>query len=346
MFHAEATRDLHIEVPAEADLGDTSQLGKLRLNLYGTSDAASNWQEKLAGDLCKIGCARGIGHPSVFQHEGWSLCVLVHGDDDVTGGQPQDLEWLQKELEKLYEIKTQVLGPGAASQGKVLNRIVSWSRGGWTVEADPRHADLIIEQLGNKSPRGIITAGTAEDVVEMSESAELEGKDMSLFRGLASRANYLAPDRPNLQHTSQEVCRGVSKLTIESIAKMRGIGQYLYGRTRSVWQYPYQDEPGDLDVYVDANCAAWGSHCVETWSKTQVLVAKSVSRGRSDARSKALGALYPRPVASVRRKRRIRTPCRSRRPGRPPRLLRGLQDAARHSLPPALRVVAPGSPFP
>ena len=78
---AEATRYLHIELPAEDDLGDTSQLGKLRLNLYGTRDAASNRQERRGVHLGKIGFARGIGHPSVVQHDGRSRCVFVHGDD-------------------------------------------------------------------------------------------------------------------------------------------------------------------------------------------------------------------------------------------------------------------------
>ena len=144
-------------------------------------------------------------------------------------------------------MKTQVLGPGEASQGKVLNSIVSWSRDGWTLEADPIHAELIIDQLGIESAGRITTAGTAEDVVEMSESAELEGRQTSLIRGLAARANDLSMGRPEVQYASKEVCHEMSKPTIQSLAKMKRIGQYVYGKIRLVWQYPHRDELWGLD---------------------------------------------------------------------------------------------------
>ena len=186
------------ELPAPYDLGDASQLGKLRLNLFGARGVTSTWQEKLGGYLGHIGFAREIGHPSLFQRCDKGLGVLVYGDDFVTGGRPQCFAWLKKELEKLYEIATQVLGPGAAGRGKVLNGFVSRSKDGWTLEADLRHADFIIEQMGIKSAGGITTAGAAEDVVATSESVELEGKDMLLFRSLAPRADYFAMDRSDL----------------------------------------------------------------------------------------------------------------------------------------------------
>ena len=76
--------------------------------------------------------------------------TLVHGDDYVSSGMQGDLNWLEMELEKAYEIQTQKLGPysGLDKEGKVLNRIVRCTSGGWELEADPRHAELVVEQLG------------------------------------------------------------------------------------------------------------------------------------------------------------------------------------------------------
>ena len=68
---------------------------------------------------------------------------LVHGDDYFSAGNAS-------ELKKVYEMKTQRLGPSEAPEGKVLNRIVRWKESGWEVDADPRHAELIQEQLGIK----------------------------------------------------------------------------------------------------------------------------------------------------------------------------------------------------
>ena len=66
--------------------------------------------------------------------------TLVHGDDYVTSGRPLDLRWLEEELSKAYEIKTQHLGldKGSLSEGKVLNGIIRATQSGWEIEADPR----------------------------------------------------------------------------------------------------------------------------------------------------------------------------------------------------------------
>ena len=81
----------------------------------------------------------------------------------------------------------------------MLNRLVRWSARGWEAEADPRHAELIQEQLGIKSGGGITTAGAGqEENATEEESEELTGKDITLFRGLAARCNYLSLDRPDI----------------------------------------------------------------------------------------------------------------------------------------------------
>ena len=84
---------------------------------------------------------------------------LVHGDDYFSAGNASELAWFEGELKKVYELKTQRLGPSEAPEGKVLNRIVRWKESGWEVDADPRHAELIQEQLGIKGGGGITTAG-------------------------------------------------------------------------------------------------------------------------------------------------------------------------------------------
>ena len=62
-------------------------LGKLKLCLYGTRDAAKGWQETLSAHLETIGFTRGRGHPCVFYHAGRDITTLVHGDDYVFGRQ-------------------------------------------------------------------------------------------------------------------------------------------------------------------------------------------------------------------------------------------------------------------
>ena len=74
--------------------------------------------------------------------------TLVCGDDYVSSGRQADLDWMEIQLQAAYEIQTQKLGldAGCVSEGKVLNRIVRCNEDAWSREADPRHAEFIIEQ--------------------------------------------------------------------------------------------------------------------------------------------------------------------------------------------------------
>ena len=60
------------------------------------------------------------------------------------------MKWMEQELSKAYEIQTQKLGMGKDCQkeGKDLNRISRCTDVGWEIEADPRHVELVVEQLG------------------------------------------------------------------------------------------------------------------------------------------------------------------------------------------------------
>ena len=60
------------------------------------------------------------------------------------------MEWLEKELTKAYEIKTQKIGmsDGYKTEGKVLNRVLRCTKDGREMEASSRHAEFVVEQSG------------------------------------------------------------------------------------------------------------------------------------------------------------------------------------------------------
>ena len=157
-FYATCTRDVYIELPAEDEAGP-NVVGKLNLCLYGTRDAAVNWQETLSGHLVSLGFVRSIAFPCVFAHPVRDLLTLVHGDDYVTSGKAKDLDWMQAELEKAYEIKSSRVGPRAEQQGKVLNRILQFNGNEWSFEADPRHAEDLARFIVGTSGPLVRTAG-------------------------------------------------------------------------------------------------------------------------------------------------------------------------------------------
>ena len=159
------------------------------------------------------------------------------------------------------------------------------------MEGDPRHAELVVEQLGVQDLPSLSAPGVdcVEPVVGDEDDTELDAVTAKLYRGIAARCNYLAVDRPELQFAVKEACREMSKPTLGSWSKLLRIGRYLKGQPRLVWMFDLQIMPTVMDVYSDANWASChrtrkstsgglamlGTHVLKTWSKTQSVIAKS-----------------------------------------------------------------------
>ena len=63
-FHAPAERELYEEVPREDPKWEPGLLGRLKLSLYGTRDAAANWQRCVADHLTSLGGRACLTHVS------------------------------------------------------------------------------------------------------------------------------------------------------------------------------------------------------------------------------------------------------------------------------------------
>ena len=164
-----ATRRVFVALPPE-DRGpeDDQMCGLLLKSLYGTRDAAFNWTAAYTSVLVdKLGFVKGESSPCSFYHPGRQLLTAVHGDDFITVGERKNLDWLDAELRKSFEIKTEILGPDAGkgehAEIRILNRILRWDGAGITWEADPRHSELIIKQLGLADAKIVCTPGSKEE---------------------------------------------------------------------------------------------------------------------------------------------------------------------------------------
>ena len=169
------------------------------MSLYGTRDAAMNWQEEVAREMVRLGFARGKYNPCLYFHQTRNLRTFLHGDDFATVGAREGVKWLKEALERIFEIKTQCIGPGAVmdgimggtsasiglapttangeqmregSEGRLLNRVLRCTPTGWEVEADQRHADLIVQELALEDARGVITPGENEPIRKACENEE------------------------------------------------------------------------------------------------------------------------------------------------------------------------------
>ena len=68
-FEAKAIRKICVELPEECaeSLGGRN-VALLNRSLYGTRDAAMNWQEEVAKEMRQWGFSRGLQHMSIYTY--------------------------------------------------------------------------------------------------------------------------------------------------------------------------------------------------------------------------------------------------------------------------------------
>ena len=125
-FHAKVQRPVPVTLPAEGFSGkDEGKIGLLKKNMYGTRDAASNWERDWQGHL-----------------ENWrKTSGLTHGDDFVVTG-------TQGSLESVYPINASIIGAGSTRSMQALNRRICLEETGISYQHDSRHVDVLVESLG------------------------------------------------------------------------------------------------------------------------------------------------------------------------------------------------------
>ena len=114
----------------------------------------SNW-------LKSIGFEKSISCPNAFYCKQRALRIIVHGDDFLTGGPEGEMEWRRGEMNKKYEAKHCIIGPrpDMSKSVKVLNRQITWEEGMITVEADKRHVEKAIQEMGLDQCKSVSTPG-------------------------------------------------------------------------------------------------------------------------------------------------------------------------------------------
>ena len=111
---------------------------------------------------------------------------------------------------------------------------------GIVLEADQRHADLIVQELQLSGANGVTSLGESDTREKMEElNEELLPGDITRFRALAARANYLAADRPDIMYAVKELCRGMAKPTRGHWLKLKRLGRCLIENGRTVMRYDW-----------------------------------------------------------------------------------------------------------
>ena len=145
-FHAPARRPVFVKLPTEDDEAD--MCGRLVKALYGTRDAAQNWEHAYVDFLETAGFTVGRASPCMFWNSARDLRAVVHGDDFTVLGPAEQLDWFRKQIAQRFEVKFRGrLGPDAHDDKsiRILNRVVHCGANCLEYEADQRHAEIIAQ---------------------------------------------------------------------------------------------------------------------------------------------------------------------------------------------------------
>ena len=138
----------------------------------------------------------------VFQLDQHKVTLVVHVDDILMVGTESSLHLVQTKLEEIYELKYQILGPQRHHEQEVKysGRHICWTNTGVTIEADAKHVDQLLRDLGMLDCNSVNTPVTVSPKDDQGEL--LDVVQARLHRKSAARIAYLSQDRPDLSHAS------------------------------------------------------------------------------------------------------------------------------------------------
>ena len=108
------------------------------------------WKEAYRSAVEGMGFVAGRASPCCFLHVSRNISLVVHGDDLNALGLKADLDWYEAQLAKCFKPKIQgILGEICQlKEMRILNRIITLTEEGLLYEADTRHHELLIRNLG------------------------------------------------------------------------------------------------------------------------------------------------------------------------------------------------------
>ena len=295
--------DVYVQLPAEFD----GKVVRLRRWLYGMRKAANRWEEHYSKKFREAGFMPGVASPVVFYNPTTGVRCVVHGDDFTFSGKRRQLEEMKKWMEDWCEIKFRgIMGGGQdeVKEREILGRRLRWTEGGLELEADEKHRRILMENFGldegsnsvaapmiPSERRGSEQAKPGQAAEGEEESEELGRKEASWYRAMIARANYLAQDRMDIQYTTKELSRRMSRPRAVDVDRLKRLVRYLVGAERLIQKFTrLRTMPNWIEAYADSDWAGclvsrrstsggvvlFGGSALKTYSSTQGSVATSV----------------------------------------------------------------------
>ena len=179
-------------LPPEDD--EPGKCAILLKTMYGTPGASHVWQADYTDLFAKHGFQQGKAWASTFTHSGKEIKLLVHGNDFLVLADKEGQDYMTEVLGTRCEFRCDgMIGKESGNHLTILNRIVCYKEdtGYVTFEVDPRHAEMIIRQLGLEGAKSVSTPAEKKRVGDVLASVGLPpvtAERTTFFRSLVMRA--------------------------------------------------------------------------------------------------------------------------------------------------------------
>ncbi|KAD6119214.1 hypothetical protein E3N88_10485 [Mikania micrantha] len=193
-LHGDLDEEVYMKIPQGFTKGHENKVCRLKKSIYGLKQASRNWYYKFTKTLLEFDFAQSKADYSLFIYNKGETFVaaLIYVDDVILVG--NDLELIKhtkKQLHEKFSIKD--LGPLKYFLGIEVAR----TRKGLVLSQRKYTLDILQEsgQLGCKP-----SAFPMEQNLKLSDGAEEERVDASMYRRLVGKLLYLQATRPDITY--------------------------------------------------------------------------------------------------------------------------------------------------
>lgn len=266
-FMGKAEREVYIVIPDEDREGDQEKMcGLLDRSMYGTQDASNIFQRDYTKLFADCGFVFGKACPAIMHHAGLDARGLVHRDDFTVLAYDHGLNETDKILKSKYTVK-QLARLGFEEkddkEATFLNRVISVSkdesgRSCIEVEADSRHVDLIIKNLGLENAKPVDTPSIKKSALEaeaIEREPALTPALATKFRSCVMRGAYLSQDRVDITEAVKSLAQAMKTPKPGDELRLKRLGRYLKGKPDAAIICRQQKLPERIAVSGDSDWA-------------------------------------------------------------------------------------------
>ena len=136
----------------------------------------------------------------------------------------------------------------------ILNRLVTWTDRGIELEADPRHVDLLLYEVGCEGVKVTRLHRLWKSEWKKRSTRKIWMKSYVVC--IAQQVcDYLSQDRPDLLVLGKELAKGLKRPTVAHVQMLKRGVRYLRANPRLVHLFPNHAQFTNLELWVDADHA-------------------------------------------------------------------------------------------